>query len=73
MESSNAFAVTLTLPLAMASAVPQGISYTGLRQQLSREEWEDLKSTIRKLYIDENRTFSYIKEFLVKGHNFRPT
>jgi uncharacterized alpha-E superfamily protein len=45
----------------------------GLRKQLSREQWEGLKSIIQNLYIEENKTFLEIADILGKDHNFRPT
>jgi hypothetical protein len=58
---------------ATTAGIPQTLPAPRLRQQLSREQWENLKPLIRRLYIEENRTFTYITDFLAKAHNFRPT
>jgi hypothetical protein len=46
---------------------------TGVRKQLSIQEWEDLKPLIRELYIEEGRKFAYVQDVLLRDHNFKPT
>jgi hypothetical protein len=43
------------------------------KRQLSHREWEELKPLIRRLYIEENRTFKDIARLLCEHHNFLPT
>jgi hypothetical protein len=59
--------------LSTGSEAQQTSSTTGLRQQLSRQEWEVLKPLIERLYIEEDRTFAYIADFLSTQNKFRPT
>jgi hypothetical protein len=40
------------------------------RQTLSKQGWEDLKPLIQKLYIDENRKFTYIADIIREDHGF---
>ncbi|CZR54809.1 uncharacterized protein PAC_04693 [Phialocephala subalpina] len=40
---------------------------------LSREQWENLKPIIRRLYIDENETIKSTSKYLGEHHNFEPT
>jgi hypothetical protein len=55
------------------SKPPENSSTSGLRQQLSSEEWEVLRPLIQHLYIEENWTYLHIADFLAKAHGFRPT
>lgn len=43
------------------------------RQSLSREQWENLKDLISRLYVDENKTFRKIATILLEAHGFEPT
>jgi len=43
------------------------------RQVLSDSQWEDLKPIIRRLYIDENKTYSKVARILRDSHGFAPT
>ena len=43
------------------------------RLQLSPEEWEELKSTIQQLYIDEGKTFKEVALVLQTNYYFTPT
>src|SRR5271168_4554662 len=61
----------LTLQVTQSSIQFQ--STIGRRQQLSRDEWEALKPLIRRLYIEENKSFQYIAIVLRDNHNFLPT
>jgi hypothetical protein len=58
---------------AIPSGTSQTLSATGLRLQLPKEEWQGLKPLIQRLYIEENRTFLEIRDFLAKSYKFRPT
>jgi hypothetical protein len=46
---------------------------SAVRKRLSNDEWESLKPLIQRLYIDENRTFSYVANVLRAEHQFFPT
>ncbi|KAG0651284.1 hypothetical protein D0Z07_1582 [Hyphodiscus hymeniophilus] len=43
------------------------------RLQLSSAEWEELKPTIERLYIDEERHFKDVRVILETNHNFMPS
>jgi len=43
------------------------------RQVLSKEQWENLRPLITRLYIDENKTFKSVAAVLRELHNFVPT
>jgi len=43
------------------------------RQVLSKEQWEELRPLISRLYIDENKTFKAVAAVLWELHNFAPT
>jgi hypothetical protein len=43
------------------------------RQILSGEQWEELKPIIRRLYIDENKSFLKTASILQETHGFTPT
>lgn len=43
------------------------------RRQLSADEWEALRPTIERLYIDENKTFDQVAKILSDEHQFNPT
>jgi len=43
------------------------------RQVLPKSKWEELKPVIRRLYIDENKTFRKIATIIRDTYNFTPT
>ncbi|KAG9244389.1 hypothetical protein BJ878DRAFT_72772 [Calycina marina] len=43
------------------------------KQQLSKEEWEKLRTLIQRWYIEENKTFRKIASLLSESHGFTPT
>lgn len=43
------------------------------RPQLSAQEWDTLRPAIKRLYIDEKKTFSEVAKFLRENHDFNPT
>jgi len=43
------------------------------RQVLSKEDWEELKPLIQRLYIEEKKTFRRICTILSHSHGFTPT
>ncbi len=46
---------------------------TSKPQGLARKNWDDLKSTIRELYLDQGQTLKQIIKYLEEHHGFRPT
>lgn len=40
---------------------------------LARKKWDDLKPTIRELYLDQGQTLKQIIKYLEEHHGFRPT
>jgi len=44
-----------------------------LRKQLKPEEWEELRPVIKKLFIDENKTYDKVAAFLRHRNDFHPT
>ena len=48
-------------------------STSGKRHQYSSAQWEELKPLIRRLYLDENRTFTDVATTLRDTHGFFPT
>ena len=51
----------------------QSIGCTGSRSTSSKEIWEALKPLIQRIYIDENKPFTYLQTILTTEHNFCPT
>jgi hypothetical protein len=46
------------------------ISY---RRVLAAEEWETLKPAIKRLFIDERKTYEQVAQYLRENHTFNPT
>jgi hypothetical protein len=42
-------------------------------QSLARKNWDDLKPTIRELYLDQGQTLKQLIKYLEEHHGFRPT
>jgi hypothetical protein len=42
-------------------------------QGLAKKNWNDLKSTIRELYLDQGQTLKQLAKYLEEHHAFRPT
>lgn len=40
---------------------------------ISTEQWNAARSLIERLYMDENKTFSYVANALQTEHGFFPT
>jgi hypothetical protein len=54
---------------------PESITVSGIapavpRQILSKEDWEELRPLIHRLYIDENRKFKDIAAIIKEEHGF---
>jgi len=45
---------------------------TGNRK-LSKKEWEDLKPTIKHLYVDQNQTLKYLAGWIHHHHHAMPS
>lgn len=43
------------------------------RKEILKEQWEDLKPLIRRLYLDENMTREAVTKCIVQEYNFEPT
>jgi len=48
-------------------------SKTQYRPQLSAQEWDTLRPAIKRLYIDEKKTFAEVAKYLRENHDFNPT
>jgi hypothetical protein len=42
-------------------------------QSLAKKNWNDLKSTIRELYLDQGQTLKQLAKYLEEYHGLRPT
>lgn len=42
-------------------------------QAMRRQQWEALKPVVEKIYIQENKPFTYLADVLRKEHGFEPT
>lgn len=42
-------------------------------QGLAKKNWNDLKSTIRELYLDQGQTLKQLAKYLEEYHGLRPT
>lgn len=63
------FQLSISNPLTMSSS--EGTKL--VKRQLTKDEWDALKPDIRKLYIDENKSFSQVSSVLKNDHQFNPT
>jgi hypothetical protein len=43
------------------------------KHEMSRQQWEDMKPLIQRIYIDENKPFPYLAHILRTEHGFIPT
>jgi Clr5 domain len=41
--------------------------------ETTKQQWERLKPLIQKIYIEENKPFSYLAKILRDEHSFEPT
>jgi hypothetical protein len=46
---------------------------TAASRMLSKQRWEELKPTIRHLYLDHNRTLKELAEYIQENHGIKPT
>jgi hypothetical protein len=42
-------------------------------QGLTKKDWNDLKPTVRELYLDQGQTLKQLAKYLEEHHGFRPT
>jgi hypothetical protein len=42
-------------------------------QGLAKKNWNDLKPTVRELYLDQGQTLKQLAKYLEEHHGFRPT
>jgi hypothetical protein len=42
-------------------------------REMSRQQWEKLKPLIKRVYIEEKKTFPHLAKILRKEHGFEPT
>ena len=63
-----------------ASSLPRDLPYEeampllpSRSMMLSKKDWENLKSTIRELYLDRGHTLNQLTEYLDEHHRFKPT
>lgn len=43
------------------------------KRSISRQEWEDVKPVIQRVYLDENKPFPYLARILRTEHGLEPT
>jgi hypothetical protein len=60
-------------PLRKEPNLVTASSKSGKRHQYSKDQWEELKPLIRRLYNEENKTFSKVASILRDSHDFFPT
>jgi hypothetical protein len=53
--------------------IPLSVKRSTPRQVLSKDQWEELKPIIDRLYMKENRTFRQISGILGESYGFAPT
>lgn len=55
--------------------VLQGRTHSGPKgkREMSRQQWEEMKPLIQRIYIDENKPFPYLAHILVTEYGFEPT
>ena len=58
-----------TKQVAVSSSV---VEPSGIRE-LNRQQWEDLKPLIQRIYIEENRPFPVLANVLRDEYGFEPT
>jgi len=63
---------SVELPAA-PSALPPDQASPVYRRQLGSDEWDNLKSLVKRLYVDENKTFDEVAEVFREEYNFNPT
>jgi hypothetical protein len=69
-ESEQLHPFLAVQPIAPAETPHSG---TGGKRSISRQEWEDVKALIQRVYLDENKPFPYIAHILRTEHGFEPT
>jgi len=57
-------------PIALTETSHSG---AGGKRSISRQEWEDMKDLIQRVYLDENKPFPYLAHILRTEHGFEPT
>jgi hypothetical protein len=63
-------ASSLTCDISYEEAMPSLLSRN---MTLSKKDWEDLKPTIRELYLDQGQTIKQLTKYLEEHHRFKPT
>ncbi|PMD24378.1 hypothetical protein NA56DRAFT_35355 [Hyaloscypha hepaticicola] len=63
-QNNLSAALYLNETLDLNNSEPQG---------LARKNWDDLKPTIRELYLDQGQTLKQLIKYLEEHHGFRPT
>jgi hypothetical protein len=63
-------ASSLTRDISYEEAMPSLLSRN---MTLSKKDWEDLKSTIRELYLDQGQTLKQLAKYLEEHYRFKPT
>jgi hypothetical protein len=52
----------------------QGLSVaTGGKREISKQQWEEMKPLIQRVYIKENKTFRHLKNTLRAEYGVEPT
>jgi hypothetical protein len=60
-------------PLIQPTPIEEDISNVPESHQNLKKKWESLKSLIQRVYIEENKPFSYLARILRDEHEFTPT
>ncbi|KAE9373142.1 hypothetical protein N431DRAFT_406481 [Stipitochalara longipes BDJ] len=63
----------LSTLISSPEAPPKKHVWTAGTRMLSKEGWEELKPTIRHLYLDENRTLKQLTEHIYEHYEVKPT
>jgi hypothetical protein len=52
---------------------PEGPTRVKGKRDMSRQQWENMKPLIQRIYIDENKPFPYLAQILRTERGFEPT
>jgi hypothetical protein len=75
-SSSDSLPLTKDMPSTSRSSLVLPAGKDKLKngsRMLSKQSWEELKPTIRQLYLNENRTLKQLAEYIHELHGVKPT
>lgn len=67
LEESSSFSSIQQIQQAQMASGPRS------KREMSRQQWEMVRPTIQRVYIDENQSFNYLAHILRTEHDFQPT